>query len=283
MSNIKSPLTYYGGKSNIADWIVSKFPLNYKDLHYIEPFAGGLSVLFKKERSYLESVNDLSQDVWNFWRVLKDPELSQELMQKLSFFIYHENEYEIHRDKVKEEFTGSPVDRAYSFWVANQLAFASVIGGGFAYSTRVCGKGQQKNLNKIKMMSEIHNRIKRVQFFCRDALSVIKTLDSDKAFFYLDPPYPTTDQKPYKNKFTENDFNNLLSVLIELKGLFALSFYDFDGSNIPKNFNIVKKRTLNTVITKHSHLAEKGLNLREETLITNYKLGNNQMSLFKEV
>ena len=37
----KVPLTYYGGKYYHAPWIIKHFPKDYRDLHYVEPFAGG--------------------------------------------------------------------------------------------------------------------------------------------------------------------------------------------------------------------------------------------------
>ena len=66
---MKPPMPYYGGKQRIADRIVATFP---DHLHYVEPFAGGLSVLLAKEQSKLETVNDLDRHLVTFWRVLRD-------------------------------------------------------------------------------------------------------------------------------------------------------------------------------------------------------------------
>ena len=269
MRKLNSPLTYYGGKSNIADWIIDKFPENYQELHYIEPFAGGLSVLFAKEKSFLESINDSDENIFNFWNVLKEPELSKLLMDKLAFHLHSETEYNECKTTFKE--TKEPVEKAYRFWVANQLAFSSVVGGGFAYQKGPyrAAMTPRKNLNKIKLMKTIHERIKEAQIFCRDALDLIKTLDDNKAFFYLDPPYPDTNQKPYDGKFDKSSFNDLLSSLTGLNGLFAISFYKQDWMVIPERFNMFYKKTRNSVITRQAHLDEDRF-LREECLMTNY-------------
>lgn len=66
---IQPPVPYFGSKQRIADQIVKTFPPHR---HYVEPFAGSLSVLLAKEPSVLETVNDLDGDVMTFWRVLRD-------------------------------------------------------------------------------------------------------------------------------------------------------------------------------------------------------------------
>ncbi len=66
---MKPPVPYFGGKQTIAPWIASLLPPHE---HYVEPFAGGLSVLFAKKPSRMETVNDLDQDLMTFWRVLRD-------------------------------------------------------------------------------------------------------------------------------------------------------------------------------------------------------------------
>ena len=74
------PLKWHGGKSYLADWIIDRMPPH---LHYVEPFAGGLAVLLAKnpldlrhqwsdkssEKGHSEVVNDLNQELMNFWQV----------------------------------------------------------------------------------------------------------------------------------------------------------------------------------------------------------------------
>lgn len=63
------PFAYYGGKTRLADRIVDMLPPH---THYVEPFAGGLSVLLAKPPVRFETVNDIDGDLMLFWRVLRD-------------------------------------------------------------------------------------------------------------------------------------------------------------------------------------------------------------------
>ena len=51
-------LNYYGGKWNLAEWIIGHFPTHEM---YIEVFGGALSVFMKKPQSKAEVVNDLNK------------------------------------------------------------------------------------------------------------------------------------------------------------------------------------------------------------------------------
>ncbi|MEU3125846.1 DNA adenine methylase [Streptomyces sp. NPDC048209] len=66
---MKGPVPYFGSKQSVAPWIVSLLP---EHEHYVEPFCGGLSVLFDKRPSRMETVNDLDGELMTFWRVLRD-------------------------------------------------------------------------------------------------------------------------------------------------------------------------------------------------------------------
>jgi DNA adenine methylase len=53
----------------MAAWIASLLPDHG---HYVEPFAGGLSVLLAKAPSKQETVSDLDGELMTFWRILRD-------------------------------------------------------------------------------------------------------------------------------------------------------------------------------------------------------------------
>jgi DNA adenine methylase len=66
---VKSPVPYFGGKARIAQQIAALLPAHG---HYVEPYAGGLSVLLAKTPSQMETASDISGELMTFWRVLRD-------------------------------------------------------------------------------------------------------------------------------------------------------------------------------------------------------------------
>lgn len=66
--------------------------------------------------------------------------------------------------------------------------------------------------------------MRHVTVECRDALKVIDVFDGPDTFFYLDPPYVSSDQGHYAG-YTEADFRNLLDACARMRGKFLLSSY----------------------------------------------------------
>ena len=66
---MRGPVPYVGGKSRLAQWIITHFPGHRI---YVEVFGGGGHVLFQKPVSEKEVYNDLDGDVTNLMEVLRD-------------------------------------------------------------------------------------------------------------------------------------------------------------------------------------------------------------------
>jgi DNA adenine methylase len=65
-------LKYPGSKWSTAQWIISNFPEGYQKMTYLEPYMGSLAVLFNKNRSVIETINDLDGNVVNLFKVIRD-------------------------------------------------------------------------------------------------------------------------------------------------------------------------------------------------------------------
>lgn len=66
---MKQILKYPGSKYKSADWIIRQFPEHHS---YLEPFFGSGAILFNKERSDIETINDLDGEVINLFRQIKE-------------------------------------------------------------------------------------------------------------------------------------------------------------------------------------------------------------------
>ena len=77
-TKLKAPFGWVGGKSKLAKDIVALIP---EHKTYIEVFGGALSVLYAKEKSKLEVINDLNSELINLHRSIRNNP------QTLSFYL----------------------------------------------------------------------------------------------------------------------------------------------------------------------------------------------------
>src|SRR5437660_12579178 len=76
------PLPYVGGKSRVAKRVIEIFP---EHTTYVEAFAGGAQVFFRKEPSAVEVLNDLDGEIVNFYRVCQQQ--YEELLRYFKFAV----------------------------------------------------------------------------------------------------------------------------------------------------------------------------------------------------
>lgn len=259
----KTPITYYGGKQKIAKWVISHFP---KHESYIEPFAGGLAVFFAKlRRAKIEVINDLNSEVYNFY--LQYRENPSELIRALEATPYSLEDYEHCKKVYKGTNRANDLERARAFFICANSAFGGVLGRGWSRGP-VCSGGShfpQRIISKVNSLKSLSSRLRGVYIENKNALDVIKYWDREGSFFYLDPPYPETDQGHYSG-YSINHFNGLLSLLKNIKGKFLLSCYLKDGMNLCPSWATSHKNVKSTVKQKASGKETE----RTETLIYNY-------------
>ena len=66
---LNSPFKWVGGKSRIRKAIIPILPPH---TCYVEPFAGAAWVLFGKPPSDVEVLNDIDQELINFFRIVRE-------------------------------------------------------------------------------------------------------------------------------------------------------------------------------------------------------------------
>jgi DNA adenine methylase len=60
--NLRTPITYYGGKQKLVRTIVGFMP---EHKMYVEPFLGGAAVYFGKQASDIEVINTTTRKITN--------------------------------------------------------------------------------------------------------------------------------------------------------------------------------------------------------------------------
>lgn len=81
-------LRYHGGKYRLSSWLYGFFP---EHRVYVEPFGGAASVLLRKQRSHGEVYNDLDQDIFNLFQVLREHDKATRLIEMCQLTPYSSN------------------------------------------------------------------------------------------------------------------------------------------------------------------------------------------------
>ncbi len=218
---MRTPITYYGGKQQLADIIIGMMP-SHKI--YCEPYFGGGAVFFAKGKSYLEVINDIDDRIITFYDVCQDEEKFLKLQQKFQNTLDSEHEF-MRADKIwrHPENGYSDIETAWAVWYQCNMGYGGSPLGGWKWDNGTSGShgGIVMDNYRNQFNYKVHERLKHVQISCRDALKVIAQRDSEDTFFFLDPPYPGCEQKHYSG-FTFDDFQQLLDLLCTVKGKFIL-------------------------------------------------------------
>ncbi|TLD41850.1 MAG: Methyltransferase [Candidatus Jettenia ecosi] len=96
--NLKSPIHRIGGKFFLKDWLVQHIP---KHTLYCEVFGGAGHVLFGKTPSRVEVLNDIDNNLVNFFQVIKDQENRRKLIETLRYMPYSRQVWQEMRDKIR--------------------------------------------------------------------------------------------------------------------------------------------------------------------------------------
>jgi DNA adenine methylase len=257
---------WYGGKFNHLNWLL---PLLPPATHYCEPFAGSAAVLLNREPSPVETYNDIDREVVNFFRVLRDQQ--EELIREIGLTPFSREELRIAVEEPIDDL--SELERARRFFVrARQVRTGlaqTASAGRWAHCKLTSRAGMagavSRWLGSVEGLSEIVQRLLRVQIENSTAIEVIQRYDSEETLFYCDPPYPhdsRSDIHAYGYEMTDNDHRELAEVLTNIKGKVALSGYRCELlDKLYKDWNCVESPSKQCLSVKQP---------RTEILWTNY-------------
>ncbi|MBT9252169.1 MAG: DNA adenine methylase [Brockia lithotrophica] len=226
---LKPPIPYFGGKSKLARSIIDLMPPHRT---YVEPFGGSGAVLLAKPRSPVEVYNDIDGDLVNFYRVLQDEQKAEKFRRIIEFTPYSKQVFEEARQAIRTSEFLDEIDRAVKFFVVAAMSFSGEHRGGWSWSVRDSQAGisasVRRFLTSVERLEAVHNRLRGVQIECADFREIFKRYDHEDALFYADPPYvpETRKEGTYRYEMTRKDHEELVDILLRLRGMAILSGYE---------------------------------------------------------
>jgi DNA adenine methylase len=246
-----------GGKSLLAPKIITKIPEHHC---YCEVFAGAAWLLFRKEESRVEIINDINIDLVTLYRVVKHH--LEEFIRYLKWILVSRDEFV--RFRAEDPGTLTDIQRAVRFYYMMRCGYGSRIKNpSFSISPL-----RRSNFNLLRIeeeLSMVHLRLSRVYVENMDYKVLIPRFDRTETFFYLDPPYYGFEDYYGDGVFSKDDFIKIRDILIGIEGKFLLSINDVpEIRDLFKDFYLESERT--------TYLAA-GANKKKrvaELLISNY-------------
>lgn len=276
-------LSYIGGKSKIGTWIRNFIP---KDTEvYVEPFAGMFWVFFKLELPTYPNLktvvyNDVNPLNVNFFNCLKDPvklyEISKNTpIEDAELFAKFKSEVFDPNLVIDTKVANFEIAYKYAYilsqvWSGTDPKKGNLIkNGGYVgkdgvykskfeiFRSKLPDTKWQKYFSKITVVENL------------DFEEVIKKYDSEKTYFYCDPPYFMTENYYINHDFGLDTHKRLADALTSTQGKFGLSYYYFDKLDewFPNDTYVWKsKEFAKTAMAVSGKSQTKGI----ELLIMNY-------------
>lgn len=252
MSELKGglkPLTArVGGKVLLKKKIVDEyFPPSDTYETYVEPFVGGGSVYFYKNKDgHKEVINDIDPDIMDLFRGFKTypgKKIADDVNGD-----YNEKDF--------EDIKNSSPTGAYNKFLKTFLLYRlSYFGRGLVF-----GK-PRINAN----FSGYQDRLKDVTIYNTDYKKIIQKYNKPSTFFFLDPP---ARESSGNYRYSSIDIPDLINVLKTIKGKFLLSI-----ANVDVKKEVFKPYKVVTVSTKYVGEKSRGGQTQKvkEYLIMNYE------------
>lgn len=249
------------GKKHLAKKLAAMLPAHKI---YVEPFAGSGAVLFEKQASEVEVINDKDPEIAFAFGAIKS--LSDEDLESLGGMQWT-GDKELFKQLSKEKPTDT-LKRLHRFLYCTGFAYGKLRAASFNPSA------EGSTLTAVKRAQASRDRLKSVQVFDKDYRDVVKEFDGEDTLFFFDPPYAGSNALDRvdvaegidigEKKFDEESF---FDVLKSIKGKFLVT-YGVTGKTDWGDFSVKKIASRRRAM--HTSHGERGPAMLEHLLIANY-------------
>lgn len=229
----KPIVPWMGGKTRLAKEILPLFP---EHQCYVEPFAGGAGIFYKKEPSKVEVLNDINGELVNLYRIVQHH--LEEFVRQFKWAISSRQVFEW--EKMKNPETLTDIQRAARFYYLQKLAFGGKVDGQ-TFGTATTSLPRLNLLRLEEDLSAAHLRLTTVHVENLDWVKCIEKYDRPHTLFYLDPPYYET--AGYGVDFSLEQYEKMAELARTIQGKMIISINDHDV--IKKTFKGLLNKRLN--------------------------------------
>lgn len=220
---IRSPIKWVGGKSRLRKTIIKMMPAHEC---YVEVFGGAGWVLFAKEPSAVEVLNDIDGELMNFYRILKTA--PDELIVSFRWDLASREEFA--RLLNLDPATLDPLERAHRFYYLIMSSWGGELGSA-RFQTSISDQGHGNRLiGALRALEErlrpAHRRLQTVVIENLTWQDCVSRYDDTRTFFYLDPPYLGNKCNYQHNMKTMDEHVLLASRLQSTRARWLLSTHD---------------------------------------------------------
>ena len=245
------------GKRHLADRIVRAMPSHRV---YVEAFAGGAQVLFAKERSEVEVLNDLDADIAFAFRFARDLSKAQLEQLRRKSWVGDRDRF----DRLYHSEPKDPVDRFYRFAYLARFSFNKQRRGTLP------SKLQGVEARFVEQLEREAPRLDGVLVRQADYEKVVDEFDGKETFFFLDPPYAGYDAGVGNRDFDEERFARVLG---GIRGRFLVTYGIRSDPALFRGLHRYRWTHMSGVGTAQGHGQRRAVTL----IVTNYRLPERAM------
>jgi DNA adenine methylase len=221
VSPVRPPAPWIGGKRNLAKRLVARIGA-VPHSTYAEVFVGMGGVFFRRDaRPRAEVINDWSEDVATFFRVVQRHYVP--FMEMLRWQVTSRAGFEKLLAMPPDSLTD--LERSARFLYLQRLAFGGKVRGrGFGVDPASPGRF---DVSKVSPMIEaVHERLSAVVIERLPWADFVARYDRPGTLFYLDPPYFGCERDYGDGMFDRDQFSAIADQLRHIKGRFVMSIND---------------------------------------------------------
>ncbi len=196
------------GKKRIADRLVAMLPAHKT---YVEPFAGSAAVLFAKERSEVEAINDADTEIARAYKLVQKLKPKDIARLREKKWVGDEATFK----SLIDESPRDDVGWLHRFLYLTHFSYGKMRGKSFSPSVRGV---EAKTVDRIEQFAP---RLRGVKIYGGDYRPIVEKYDGKDTVHFLDPPYAGYNVDVGEDAFDEAAFCDLLC---KLDGKFLVTY-----------------------------------------------------------